>query len=324
MTHTFYKKPGTDITWSLGDLTVRITDAIIQPTGFIPYLPNGASLQNAILLDNDFPKDTPERSLASRLAHEGKMNLVGNIATFNPDKDWPWTGPERQVKLHWDAEEALIKGLNNIPTYLRGSTRLFASGSVESNEATALIIREALKAAAENPLIYLMGGGATTLANALILEPRIKDSIVVFHTNGFYKANNHEPQGYNTLDIAAALYVMRNMKYVSCNFKFYGDPTNPPYWYKGKDLGLTQAMVDALPRSIPNDMFKVWYRDFYKVEGMADATPLLWLLNHKVWTSVQKRKENGTVTTGDDYDYIFVDGHNWSLYGPTLINGFKM
>lgn len=323
MTHTFYKKPGTDITWSLGDLTVRITDAIIQPTGFIPYLPNGASLRNPIILDNDFPKDTPERSLASRLAHEGKMNLVGNIATFNPDKDWPWTGPERQVKLHWDAEEATIKGLNNIPTYVRGSTRLFGS-TVESNAATDLIISQALKATPDNPVIYLMGGGATTLANALMLQPQIKNSIVVFHTNGFFKANNHEPQGYNTLDISAALYVMRNMKYVSCNFKFFGDPSNPPYWYTGKDVGLTQAMVDALPKNTTTDMFKVWYRDFFKVERMADATPLLWLLNPKVWTSIQKRRENGTVTTGEDYDYIFVDGHNWKEYGPTLINGFKM
>lgn len=72
MTHTFYKKPGTDITWSLGDLTLKITDAIKPATGFIPYLPNGANLQNPIILDNDFCRDTPERALA-----------FGNYLTFN-------------------------------------------------------------------------------------------------------------------------------------------------------------------------------------------------------------------------------------------------
>lgn len=311
MTHTIYKNPGED-------LTIIIKDKV-QASPLIPFLPNGASLQNPIILDNDFPKDTPERSLAFKLAHEGKMNLVGNIITFNPDKDWPWT----RIKPHWDGEEIAIKDLSNIPSALMGSTRIFNPSAIESNLATDLIIRESLKATPEKPLIILVGGQCTTVANAHRIQPQIANSIVIFHTNGLFKPNDYKPQGYNTQDINAALYVMRNMKYVSCNFKFW-NTTNQPYWYTGKDLGLTQAMVDSLSKSIPVDMFKRWYADFFKVEGMADATPLLWLLNPKVWTSIQKRRENGTVTTGEDYDYIFVDGHNWPLYGPTLINGFKM
>lgn len=317
-THIFYKTPGLDITWSLGDLTLKITDAVNQAKGFIPYLPNGASLKSRILTDNDFARDSPCRWLLSHLANKGLANWVGDIRTSNPDTNPYWT--DERMQSHWDAEAKLVIGMNNIPKMVRGSTRKYSAANLERSAGTDLIIQYAFLCTPENPLILLVGGQCTTVANAIRINPTIKDRIVIFHTNGIYDKYESKQQGYNTMDYFAAYDCMKNSQYVNVNFK----GLSQEYWYTGKNLGLTLEMIKALPDNNMTTALENWFNTLFPKEGMADATPLLWLLNPKVWTSIQKRRENGTVTTGEDYDYIFVDGHNWPLYGPTLINGFKL
>jgi hypothetical protein len=223
------------------------------------------------------------------------------------------------MQSHWDAEAKLVVGMNNIPKMVRGATRKYNFADPEKSAGSDLIIQQALLCTSENPLIILVGGQCTTVANAVMLSPDIRDRIVIFHTNGLYDKYEFKQQGYNTMDFLAAYACMKNSQYVNVNFK-----GEPQYWYTGKNLGLTLEMIKALPDNNMTTALENWFNTLFPKEGMADATPLLWLLNPKVWTSIQKRKENGTVTTGEDYDYIFVDGHNWPLYGPTLINGFKL
>jgi len=317
MTHTIYKTIGQDLTFELGDLTLKITDAVNQAKGFIPYLPNDASLKSRIITDNDFARDSPCRWLLSHLANKGLANWVGDIRTFNPDTNPYWT--DERMQSHWDAEAKLVVGLKNIPKMVRGSTRKYTTTNIENSAGVDLIIQQALFCTPDNPLIILVGGQCTTVASAISANPLIYDRIVIFHTSGLYYKYEGRVQGYNTMDFFAAYTCMQKSKYVNANFK-----GKSQYWYEGKNLGLTIDMIKALPDNAMTTALENWFTTLFPKEGMADATPLLWLLNPKVWTSIQKRRENGTVTTGEDYDYIFIDGHDWPLYGPTLVNGFKM
>ena len=271
-----------------------------------------------VITDNDFAKDSPEVFFTLKLAHEGKLNLVGNISTFNPDPGWPWEAPpdKRQIKKQWDDLYLAAKGMN-IPPMTRGSLRKMivpAGGKIEDtlrfNSAGAdLIIKEAL--AAEH-LVIFVGGQCTTVADAYLKNPAIAEKITVFHTNGLYHPYDGKVYGYNTQDHWAAYICAKRMRYVNCNFK----PV-PAYWYPGKNMGLTDAMVSGVPDSPMGKLFKKWYSDLFKIEGLADSVPVLWFLNRTLWSSTEQRKLDNEST------FTFVNGHNWNQYGPTLIKQFS-
>src|SRR5688500_9543218 len=176
MTHTIYKTIGQDLTFELGDLTLKITDAVNQAKGFIPYLPNDASLKSRIITDNGFARDSPCRWLLSHLADKGLANWVGDIRTFNPDTNTYWT--DERMQSHWDAEEKMVVGMNNIPKMVRGSTRKYNGLNPAPSTGTDLIIQQALMCTPENPLIILEGGQCTTPANAIKINREIQDRIL--------------------------------------------------------------------------------------------------------------------------------------------------
>jgi hypothetical protein len=265
-----------------------------------------------VITDNDFGKDSPEVFFTLKLAHENKLNLAGSIHTFNPDSAWT---PGR-IAPQWEYVYQAAQGMN-VPPLTKGSQRKMippAGGKIEDtlrfNSAGAdLIIKEAL--AAEH-LVIFVGGQCTTVADAYLKNPSIADKITVFHTNGLYYPYASKAQGYNTQDHWSAYICAKRMRYVNCNFK-----SVPAYWYDGKDLGLTKAMVDSLPINPMTTLFKKWFAENYEREKMADATPVLWFLNRSLWTSTEQRKLDNETT------FTFVNGHNWPQYGPTLIKQFK-
>src|SRR5690606_36565379 len=123
-----------------------------------------------------------------------------------------------------------------------------------SSPGVDLIIREAMKASKERPLVIFIGGQATTVANAYLKNPAIADRIVAIHVNGYRDAPR--PRGFNTIDAWSAYVVMKNMRYVNFTGDLYG-------WYKDKNVNLTQEMINSLPNNHFSNSVKAWYTRYF-------------------------------------------------------------
>lgn len=306
-TVTITKNKGEDLT-----IIVKEEEATSPITG-IPNIPANCR----VITDNDFAKDSPDVFLTLGLKHKNKLDLAANIWTFNPDPEWTPDEIARDWKYVYDAAAGM-----NVPPLTRGSLRkmqrpangLIEDTSTEYSAGSEAIIKHSFES---QNLVIFVGGQCTTVANAYLRNPAIANNVIVFHTNGLYNPYSQSAQGYNTQDHWSAYIVAKRMKYVNCNFK--GPSGVPrPYWYDGKNLGLTAAMVASVPDSPMGKLFKTWYAEKrFEREGMADSVPILWFLNRSLWTSTEQRKLDA------DSTFIFVNGHNWPEYGPTLINQFK-
>lgn len=299
----------------------KIDYTVINGVVKIPALQQG---DNRVIYDNDFIFDTPCHILSWLMAHKGQLNLVGNIMTANADTVvWYF----KRTIAHWTSAYKLVTAakLKKVPAPVEGASKPLVkpgSGKIEdtvkeNSVGAQLIIAEAKKCTPEKPLLVLTGGQATTVANAYLLDPSIADKIIILHTAGYYDGGH---DSYNTMDHWSAYICIKRMKYVCANIK---GKENDKYWFTGKNLGLTSALVNSLPASPVTTAFKEWYTKFFAIEGMGDATPLLWYLKNSVWKNIVRKKEDGQVVTSDDYDFLFVTENDWAQYGPVLITKLK-
>lgn len=331
------KKIGEDLVFSLnGQPLVTIKDAPQEEpdpkpeTGKIAYSVTssgvsfagvGLSSKNLVIMDNDFATDSPEFPLLFLAADKGQINLAGCIMHSTHDPNWNF----ERTQGHWSNVMNQVKSLKNIPQPVKGSAKKLtrpSNGSIDSTQfeqsaGVDLIISTAKKCTPEKPLVIFMGGQSSTVASAYLKDKSIVDRVMLFHVNGYWDGG---VDGYNTADDWGTYILIKRMKYVCVNVKF---PENRKYWYDGKDLGINQSLINSIPAHATKTMLHNWFNDAYTREGLADSPAVLWYFNPKVWTSVQRKNENGSVVTGNDYDFLFIDGHNWPLYGSTLINEFK-
>lgn len=281
----------------------------------------GVDSTNMVLWDNEFSNDTPEDELLMLMADKGKVNLAGFVITNNPDPNFTLA---RIEKYFTDNRDYLVRGgMKNIPVPVLGSSsKLVPTGNIDTTIPSPglgvdLIISSAHKCTAEKPLLIFVGGQCTSVASAYLKDKSIAPKVIVFHTDGWF---NDQKSSYNLADKWSAEICMKRMKYVVVNSNQNPDFT---YWWTGKNMGLTQAMIDSLPAHPAVTLLKNWYRDSFAREGMADASPVLWWLDNTLWKSVQRRKQDGSSTPNEDYDYLFITGHDWPKYGAVLIDKFK-
>lgn len=282
----------------------------------------GVDGTNPVLYDNDFWGDTPDDDLLNHLHSKGLVKLVGHVITHNPDPNFP------NSKTVSYASRDMVK-LSNTPQLMMGADAKLtrpSNGNIDSTVPRSgaginLIISEAKKATPQKPLIIFVGGQCTSVASAYLKDKSIADRVIVLQTAGYWNKPN-VAQSYNTGDPWSAYVVMKRMKYISANFSFAG-PTPNKYWYKGQNVGLTKSMVDALPSSSINNAVKKWYNERFSIEYMSDSCPVLWFFNNSLWRNVERKKENGSIVSGNDYDFLQVSNHNWAGYGPELIKQLK-
>ncbi len=177
----------------------------------------GVGPESPIIYDNDWWSDVFDDNYLWAQASLGKVNLRGNIVSRDM---WDWQkgyhySLEQSLK---DAEKALKlardSGLKNIPDLTPGSDRVLvrpASGRIEDTvphptPGSRLIAAEAKKTSPEKPLLVIVGGPQTTVANALLTNPEIAPNLVVFNltVNG----------GYNGKDGWSAYIVAKRTRYV--------------------------------------------------------------------------------------------------------------
>lgn len=282
----------------------------------------GVDGTNPVLYDNDFWGDTPDDDLLNHLHSKGLIKLVGHVITHNPDPNFP---NDKTVSY---ANRDMIKLANTPPLVMGSSVKMIrpTDGNIDatiprSGPGVDLIIAEAKKATPQKPLVIFVGGQCTSVASAYLKDKTIVDRVVVLQTAGYWNKPNVN-QSYNTADPWAAYVVMKRMKYVNANYKFAGSFPHK-YWYQGQTLNLPSSAISALPSTTINNAVKKWYTERFSIEYMSDSCPVLWFFNNSLWRNVERRKENGTIVTGNDYDFLMVSDHNWGGYGPELIKQLK-
>jgi len=251
----------------------------------------GVGPDNPVIYDNDWWFDVFDNNYLWAQASLGKVNLRGNIVTRDM---WDWQkGYLYSFEQSWkDAEKALKlardSGLKNIPDLTRGSDCVLVrpeSGRIEDtvphpSDGSRLIVAEAKKASPEKPLLVVVGGPQTTVANALLTNPEIAPNLVVF--------NLTVTGGYNGKDGWSAYIVAKRTRSV--------DWGGGEFW--DKDSVFTAQDFERLPDNpFTRDMKRLIETDLGRANQLGDGAPLVWLFQPKCWTGAEIRKAEFSGTT---------------------------
>ena len=268
-------------------LTISPANAIVPDyivsTGALRI--KGVDGTNPIVYDNDWWFDVFDNNYLWAQASLGNSRLVGNIVSRDM---WDWEKGyhypmQRCVE---DAQKALKvareSGLRNIPDITVGSDRVLVapkSGRIEDtvlhpSEGSRLIVREARKASAEQPLVIVAGGPLTTIANAILTAPDITDHIVVFGLTVSY-------YGYNGKDGWSAYVVAKRTRLVEWATK--------SFWEKGS-VFKTMHFANLPDNPFCNEMKEFIRTDLGMANQLGDGAPLVWLYNPKCWVGARVRK----------------------------------
>jgi hypothetical protein len=156
------------------------------PPARIPY-----DHTHPIICDNDSAEDAYTDELLMALHTAGRIDLRGIITTVG---GWEEDGLSNAfLAAHSSsAKEKLVakawrSGMTGVPWPVPGSLKEVVApktGRVEDtvpnrSPGAELIVAEAHRATAEKPLVIVTGGPASTIADAFLLDPTIKDRVIV-------------------------------------------------------------------------------------------------------------------------------------------------
>ncbi len=251
----------------------------------------GVGPDNSIVYDNDWWFDVFDNNYLWAQASLGKVNLRGNIVSRDM---WDWQkGYHYTFEQSWKDAVKAIKlardsGLKHIPNLTRGADRVLLrpeSGRIEDtvahpSDGSRLIEAEAKKASPEKPLLVIVGGPQTTVANALLTNPEIAPNLVVF--------NLTVTGGYNGKDGWSAYIVATRTRSV--------DWGGGQFW--DKDSVFTAKDFDVLPdNSFTLDMKRFIQTDLGRANQLGDGAPLVWLFQPGCWTGAEVRRAEFHGTT---------------------------
>lgn len=282
--HFFARLAGTACSISLCLLTALAVVPEHRVAGDGVHLA-GVGPDNPIIYDNDWWFDVFDNNYLWAQARLGNAKLRGNIVTRDM---WDWDkGYHYSFDQSWqDAEKALKlardSGLKNIPDLARGSDRVLTrpeSGRIEDTvpqptPGSRLIVAEAKRASPEKPLLVIVGGPQTTVANALLTNPEIAPNLVVF--NLMVSSFN-----YNGKDGWSAYIVAKRTRYV--------DWGGGQFW--DRDSVFRAEHFEVLPDNpFTTDMKRFIKTDLGRDNQLGDGAPLVWLYQPKCWTGVEIRR----------------------------------
>jgi len=149
---------------------------------------------NPFVYINDIPPDNYNGELALGMAsHEDGVDLKGYVHEFPKP---PWWDDEKYQKVKEEyvghhrqcRRKAVESGFSDLPPAECGLYQRHdvpESGSIDDTEpigstGTRTIVAAAREASREKPLVVVIGGPLSTVADAYLVDPSIRDKIVVF------------------------------------------------------------------------------------------------------------------------------------------------
>ncbi len=197
-----------------------------------------------VIYDNDWDGDVYTGEYLMALSSAGAINLVGMVSTATCPTDESWCNPSSNCSRNPAQMQNMINsatnsGIENIPSIVHvGPCSVFSrpgSGNpddtIAKNSDGGRFIRDAaLNATPEHPLIVVVGGPLTTVADAYLLNPGIADRIVVFYNGGNVETgySGYLYVGYKDYnsdsDMWAASICVRRLKMVLLGKPFFKEP----------------------------------------------------------------------------------------------------
>ena len=212
---------------------------------------------NPVLYDNDSHEDMYTDEYLFALAGSGEIDLRGIITTISFADSWQ--KPEIQYASLTNGRKELVgkarrSGMKNIPDPADGpsaSLVMPASGKIEdtrplNSPGGRLIAEEAKKADPGKPLVIIMGGQATAVADAYLLDASIVKKVIVAWLIGMSEYDTYDYNGW--VDPWGTYIILSKFK--SVLFNAAGN-TAPPYVPKKRlcelpDTELRRWMLEAV------------------------------------------------------------------------------
>ena len=235
-----------------------------------------------VVLDTDAYNEVDDQfALAYLLKSSEKLNVKAIYAApfFNGNSTSPENGMERSY------DEILkimdLAGFSNSGIdVLKGSRQYLQNESTPVySPATEDLVKRAAHYTPQNPLYVVAIGAITNIASALLIAPKIKESIVVVWLGGHALDFGNSNEFNMAQDVAAARVVFGcgvPLVQLPCKGvvdKFYISEPELRFWIDGKNAlcsYLTKTVVDAAERYAKG---RIWSRVIW------DVTAVAWLLN---------------------------------------------
>jgi hypothetical protein len=274
----------------------------------------GVDSTNPIIYDNSMFDDTVDDKFLWAKAALG-ADLRGIIATRDMGKDingaFNLTVTDALNEASGSVEMARRVGLTNLPDPVAGadtgftipSTAKIEDTQIFPNEGSSLIVQEALKASSHKPLLIVVGGPLTTIANAYLSDPSIADRMIVFSTDIFGEFLSNDPW--------ASYIVVKRCKVVNFGRRYwYPEPPEEP--------ALPPERFQTLPKNELIDFIHtlaVKFQDpnsgppnYGSDHGFGDGAGTHLIFNPLTWKAVRWQQATGVLTfqevTSQPYDVL--------------------
>ncbi|GEM_PF-1369944 len=266
----------------------------------------GLDSTNPVILDNERWDNGPENEYIWAKASMGSLDLRGNIAT--QDLQAPLNTQAAQLAAgRGELRTAHLAGLAGIPDLVAGATaRLSLPGSdrIEDIKPTAsagsdLIVAEARKATPEKPLLVVVGGPLTTVAQAYLTDPSIAPRMVV--------------AGIFTYDLQAVDSVANYLVAKKCRFLQWGRT----YTWQGKP---DTTRFKDIPLSRMGERLRGYLAGNTSRLSFGDLAPVAYLFQRGLWKSAQMVKVSSKIEVqpASDITFDFLDipatANDWQRY----------
>jgi len=266
---------------------------------------DGLDSTNPVIFDNEKWDNGPDNEYVWSKASAGSLNLRGAIVT----RDFHYgSAMDAQLrKARQELWEARAAGFINLPDMIPGATAKLSwpdSGYLENivpapSAGSELIVAEARKATPEKPLLVVVGGPLTTVANAWLTDPSIAPRMIVA---GIY-TYSMQPE-----DTVANYLVARKCRFVQ--------------WGRGYVWGgqADTSQIRSIPSTLMGERLRNYLFQNTKSLPFGDIAPVAFLFNPTVWKSadIVKVSRSMEVQPASDITFDFVDiplaANNWDGY----------
>lgn len=273
----------------------------------------GLDSANPVIMDNERWDNGIENEYLWAKASLGALNLKGNIVTIDLRAGWN-TVAEQTRRGEEEVADAKRAGLTGIPGMTPGAAaRLSPAGSgrleniaPQPSAGSDLIVAEARLATPEKPLLVVVGGPLTTVAQAWLTDPSIASRMVVVGIFSY----SIQPQADSL-----AMYLVAK----KCRFLHWGRN----YSWSG---ALDAPRLSDIPLSRMGERVRTFLAASPNQQSFGDLAPMAFLFRRGLWRKADMVKVTSTleVQPASDITFDFLDvppaANDWALYGEEFFS----
>ena len=266
----------------------------------------GLDSANPVILDNERWDNGVENEYIWAKASMGSLDLRGNIVTGDLNAAQS-SIPGQLAAGREELRLAGLAGFTGIPDLVAGAAAPLGpapGGRVEEIKAVPSagsdrIVAEARKATPEKPLLVVVGGPLTTVAQAYLTDPSIAPRMVVA---GVFSYN------INAADSAAGYLVAKK-----CRFVQWGRT----YTWAGRQ---DTARIKDIPQTRMGEKVRAFLSAGVTKITLGDLAPAAFLFHRGLWKTVNMVKVSSAleVQPASDITFDFLDvppeANDWQAY----------